>query len=271
MNNQPLAYIPESPVNIPEHVALLAGYEAIEAVWVNSVGGVTFRIGEPGGPATRFIKYAVAGTPESDFAREAARLRWVGQFSTVPQVLEVGADEHGSWLVTGAIEGFSAVDPRWIARPEPAAHALGAGLRALHDALPVEECEFSWSVPDRLRGFEQRIASGESPHDWAEEYSRLGVEHVRELLRNPPALDQLVVCHGDACAPNTLLDAEGRFVGHVDMGEVGVADRWADLAIAAWSTEWNYGPGYEQLVYQGYGIAADPARISYYRMLWDLS
>jgi kanamycin kinase len=45
--------------------------------------------------------------------------------------------------------------------------------------------------------------------------------------------------------------------------------RWADLAVAAWSTEWNYGPGYDGLVYVGYGIAPDAERIAYYRRLWD--
>lgn len=271
MSIGPLAHIPQTQPEIPERVRLLAAGAPVEAVWVNGVGGVTYRIDAGPGTDVRFVKYAVLGTPQSDFVREAARLRWVGQFSNVPQVLEVGEDVLASWLVTRAIEGVSAVDPSWIARPEIAVHALGAGLRAFHDALPVEESEFSWSVSDRLSAFEQRIASGESPDDWSEEYTRAGVSKVRELLGDPPAIDKLVVCHGDACAPNTLLDAAGSFVGHVDMGEVGIADRWADLAIAAWSTEWNYGAGYEELVYQGYGIEADPARISYYRMLWDLS
>lgn len=246
-----LAYIPQTQPKIPARVQHLAAGGHVEAVWVNGVGGVTYRLDAGPGTEARFVKYAVCGTPESDFVPEAARLRWVGKFSHVPQVLEVGQDERASWLVTRAIEGVSAVDSRWIARPEIAAHALGAGLRAFHDALPVEECEFSWSVSDRLRGFEQRISSGESPDDWSAEYTRAGVSNVREFLRNPPAIDKLVVCHGDACAPNTLLDAAGSYVGHVDLVGVGVADRWADLAIAAWSTEWNYGAGYEELVYRG--------------------
>jgi kanamycin kinase len=58
---------------------------------------------------------------------------------------------------------------------------------------------------------------------------------------------------------------------HVDLGSLGVADRWADLAVAAWSTEWNYGAGYERIVYDAYGLAPDPGRIAYYRLLWDLS
>jgi kanamycin kinase len=80
-----------------------------------------------------------------------------------------------------------------------------------------------------------------------------------------------VVCHGDACAPNTLLTVDGHWSGHVDLGLLGTADRWADLAVATWSTEWNYGPGWEQLLLDAYGIAADPERARYCRLLWDLS
>jgi kanamycin kinase len=49
-----------------------------------------------------------------------------------------------------------------------------------------------------------------------------------------------------------------------------VADRWADLAIATWSTGWNYGPGWESLLLEAYGVPPDPDRTRYYRLLWDL-
>ena len=81
---------------------------------------------------------------------------------------------------------------------------------------------------------------------------------------------RLVVCHGDACAPNTLLDGDGRVVGHVDLGALGLADRWADLAVASWSTCWNYGDGWEQQLLSAYGVEPDPSRLAYYRLLWDL-
>jgi kanamycin kinase len=79
-----------------------------------------------------------------------------------------------------------------------------------------------------------------------------------------------VVCHGDACAPNTLLDEAGHFAGQIDLGSLGVGDRWADLAVATWSTLWNYGPGWEPALLDAYGVTPDEARTRYYRLLWDL-
>ena len=90
-------------------------------------------------------------------------------------------------------------------------------------------------------------------------------------LENPPPIDRLVVCHGDACAPNTLLDSAGRWTAHDDLGSLGVADRWADLAVACWSLEWNYGDGWEPTLLDAYGIEPDSNRTAYYRLIWDLS
>ena len=91
-----------------------------------------------------------------------------------------------------------------------------------------------------------------------------------EILASPPPIDQLVVCHGDACSPNTLLTDDGCWSGHVDLDQLGVADRWADLAVATWSTQWNYGPGWEDALLDAYGIAPDAERTRFYRLLWDV-
>ena len=79
-----------------------------------------------------------------------------------------------------------------------------------------------------------------------------------------------MLVHGDACAPNTIIDAVGRWVGHVDLGAVAVADRWADLAVASMSLEWNYGPGHEAAFFAAYGIEPDPVRIEHYGRSWHL-
>lgn len=232
-------------------VAVLAGLTdgpvdvgALEAVWVNGVGGQTFRADD------LYVKWAPAGT-DQDLEAEAVRLAWASRWTPVPDVVGHGADETGQWLVTRAMPGRNAVDPVWVARPAQAARELGVALRALHDALPVAECPFDWGVPARL--------------------ARAGVpaEAAAALVGPVPPVERLVVCHGDACAPNTLLADDGTWTGHLDLGALGVADLWADLAIIAWSTEWNYGPGFEDDVYAGYGIEPDPERIAFYRRLWN--
>lgn len=224
---------PSEPVPIPEVVERIAAGRPAVAVWVNELGGVTFALDR----GAEFVKVY----PESEahlLIAEVPRLRWARHFTPVPEVLAFGP----GWLHTARLPGRSAVDPYWADDPLTAARAIGAGLRRLHDALPVDGCPFgrpSW-VPEGA----------------------------------PPA-DRPVVCHGDACAPNTLMADDGTFSGHVDLGDLGVADRWSDLAIATSSLDWNFpteGPGgFQQALLDAYGIAPDTDRIAYYRWAWDAS
>jgi kanamycin kinase len=88
-------------------------------------------------------------------------------------------------------------------------------------------------------------------------------------LDAPRPDDGVVVIHGDACAPNTIIGVDGRFVGHVDFGSIGIGDRWADLAIASMSLDWNYGEGWQDEFFDAYEIERDEERIRYYRAAWD--
>lgn len=237
--------IPTPDVPAPARVRALASGAHLTPVWRNGLGGVTFRTDDD-----RYIKYGPHHAVAT-MAAEAGRLEWARPHAAVPEVLAVGADETHEWLVTRAIPGLSAVDPRWLAEPEVAVRAVGAGLRALHEALPVGGCPFEWTVPVRLANAHAR-----------------GIRVPLELRTAPP-VDRFVVCHGDACMPNTLLDAGGAPLAHVDLGALGIGDRWADIAVAATSTEWNCGPGWEDTLIDAYGVAPDESRLAYYRDLWN--
>ena len=264
----PAPAVPAPAVPVPAAVLALAGGGAVRPVWVNELGGITVEIG--GGDQRRFVKWAPAGSG-IDLAAEAARLRWAVAFTPVPRLLGQGADGTGSWIVTSALPGQMAVADRWVAEPRTAVTAIGEGLRAMHEALPTGRCPFSWSAGERVSDARRRGAQGRlDPARWHPDHRALSVARALALVSDIPPVDVLVVCHGDTCAPNTLLTGDGRFAGHVDLGELGVADRWADLAVATWSTTWNYGPGWETTLLDAYGVAPDPDRTRYYRLLWDL-
>lgn len=263
-----LAGPPDDDVAVPRAVRRLAGSRPIRVVWRNLLGGLTFEIGSR--RERLFVKWAPAGSG-LDLAAEAARMAWAGAFTAVPRPVDQGRDADGSWLVTEAIAGETAVAERWKAQPARAVAAVGEGLRALHDALPVSQCPFSWSAEERLADARARAASGDiNPRAWHPEFAHLSVADALEILAGVPGVDRHVVCHGDACCPNTIISQDGRWAAHVDLGQLGVADRWADLAVATWSATWNYGPGWEAHLLAAYGTGPDPERTLYYRLLWDL-
>ncbi|QNK81813.1 aminoglycoside 3'-phosphotransferase [Nakamurella sp. PAMC28650] len=256
---------PTETVEIPAAVRAVAAGDPIRPVWRNEAGGVTFQLGS--GDTRRFAKFSPPGG--IDLQPEVARLSWAARWVVVPQVLSSGSDENGSWMITAGLPGENAVTPKWRTDPASAVAAIGRGLRQLHDTAPVGDCPFDWSQPMRLDDVHVR-ATTLTPATWHPEHQGLTVRDALTMLSVPPPVDRLVVCHGDACAPNTLLTDDGDCSGRVDLGSLGVADRWADLAVATWSTGWNYGPGWEEQLLAAYGVGPDPQRTAYYRLLWDL-
>jgi len=263
-----IAGIPRGPVEVPPRIAALAAGRSLRPVWRNEVGGLTFELNK--GDRRLFVKWQPP-TSAANLAAEAERLEWASRFAVVPRVVDEGGDEEGAWLVTTAVAGESAVSARWRGDPTRAVRAIGEGLRSLHDALPVEECPFSWAAEDRVADAHRRASMGQLDWgQWHPEHQQLGVEAALALLDMVPSSDRQVVCHGDACAPNALIDPGGRCSGHVDLGSLGAGDRWADLAVATWSTRWNYGDGWESALLDAYGVELDAVRSHYYRLLWDL-
>ena len=172
------------------------------------------------------------------------RLEWLAGRHPAPRVVDHGIDGDAQWLVTEALPGGSAVGDEWRARRPEAIRAIATGLRAIH-AVPIDDFPADWTA-----------------HVW--------VGRRPPSLGARPPVDDPVLVHGDACAPNTLISADGDWTGNVDFGDLAVGDRWADLAIASLSLDWNFGEGHQQELFDAYGIDPDEDRIRYYRALWEL-
>ena len=141
----------------------------------------------------------------------------------------------------------------WLSDRHPSPRVIASGsddeaqwlsLRAIH-AIPIDDFPSHWT-------------------------SEVWVGRAPDSLGPRPPLDQVVLVHGDACAPNTLISTTGEWTGNVDFGDLAVGDRWADLAIASLSLDWNFGEGHQGELFEAYGIEPDEERIRYYRALWQL-
>lgn len=236
----------EPPARLRALAARLLPCAAISPLWRNDLGGWTVRL-EPRRGEALVLKWVPATTlaawpDEPSPADEAQRLDWLAGRHPAPELVAVGTSDDGDeHLLTRAVPAESAVIERWRAEPETAVRVLGESLRLLHESLSVAECPFVCAAP-------------------------LGPS----LPGDPEPRDaDRVVAHGDACAPNTLLDARGRFAAHVDLGALGVGDRWLDLAAGAQSLAWNFGPGWEGAYFAAYGVEPDDERLASWRRRWN--
>jgi len=202
---------------------------------------------------------------------EAERTLWAHDFLPVPRVLGRGMTRESTWLLTESIDGIDATAEGFRKDVNGLVKRLADGLRRFH-GVPVEACPFRFTVSDALQHVQQRLQTDQidAARDLHPEFADLTVEAAVELLVDSrPEAEDLVVCHGDYCVPNILLRGT-EIVGFVDLGELGVADRWWDLAVATWSITWNFGPGCEDLFLESYGVARDEGRVQFYRLLYDL-
>ncbi|RJL33085.1 APH(3') family aminoglycoside O-phosphotransferase [Bailinhaonella thermotolerans] len=206
---------------------------------------------------------------------EAERLAWLRASGVpVPEVVEQDADDDVAWLVTTVVPGRTAADDWPRERHGALVDALAGFTRDLH-TIPAGTCPFdrtlAVTVPEAREIAEAGLVDLDDLDDERAGWSADRL--VAELAATTPASEDLVVCHGDLCLPNVLLDPETlRVTGVVDVGRAGVADRCQDLALmtrSLTSGELNpqYGPACADRFLARYGVAPDPSKIAFYRLL----
>ncbi|MCK1794498.1 APH(3'') family aminoglycoside O-phosphotransferase [Streptomyces sp. XM4193] len=252
------------------------GWERVEA---GESGARVFR-------STKGDRYAKCVPPCSaaELEGERDRLVWLGSQDVTPgpRVLDWRSGDTGACLVTSAVAGVTA--DRLSARELNGAWAgIADTVRALH-AVPASECPFRRSL-----GTVVDLAAEVVGRD-AVNPEFLPVEQQqsppRELLARiqrqlPERLAQetadTVVCHGDLCLPNIVVDPRSLTVsGLIDLGRLGAADRHADLALLlansreTWPDE-EWAVDADRAFADRYGLVPDPERLAFYLHLDPLT
>jgi aminoglycoside phosphotransferase len=227
-------------------------------------GAAVYRVGD------RFVKLAPRAWGPADLrvrpAAEAERLRWLGAAGfPVPEVVEVGADDDWSWLVTAAVPGVPV--PR-ADDPAAAVDALAELTRALHGLDPAT-CPYGLGLAELL-GWARRAVAEELVDTGDLDPAHAGrtpADLLAQLEATPAPAEGRAVAHGDLTPDNVLVDrATGRVTAVLDPGRLGVSDPWRDLAVARRDLA-ELDPRLPDRFLRGCGAPPDPARESYYRLV----
>lgn len=248
--------------------AALAGYE-VERDTVGESGGAVYRLHGRADAPDLFLKHGTAAQAD-DISDEMARLRWLGGYLPVPAVMHFTRTPDEACLLMTAVPGQSAYRmlEEYPARRIDVVSALARFLRRIHD-IPTSECPFNSDHAYRLARARARIDAGEvDEDDFDEERAGWTAEQVWDAMQDLlPLAPDPVVTHGDYSLDNLLL-RDGEVVGCIDVGRLGIADRYQDLAIA-WNCLGEFGASLQQRFLEQYGIREVDRRKLRFHLLLD--
>ncbi|WP_431924603.1 APH(3'') family aminoglycoside O-phosphotransferase [Amycolatopsis tucumanensis] len=214
---------------------------------------------------------------------ERDRIAWLaGQGVPGPRVLDWHSGETGACLVTSAVPGVPAdrLSADHLGRAWP--HIADA-VRRLHD-LPADDCPFSRDLDRMVAVARDVVARGAVNPEFlrVEQQNTPPPELLARLVpqverRRAEEATDTVVCHGDLCLPNIVVDPGTHEVtGFVDLGRLGRADRHADLALLltnareTWPDEERARAADAEFA-ERYGTAPDAGRLRFYLHLDPLT
>ncbi|MEV6286407.1 aminoglycoside 3'-phosphotransferase [Kribbella sp. NPDC051770] len=182
---------------------------------------------------TAYAKIAPAHGVE-ELRAERDRVLWLaGTGMPGAQVLDWSESDDGARLVTSAVPGVPAIDLP-VEKRQRALPAISAALRTLHE-LP--DCPFTRPLSEVVDQAADVVRRGAVNPDFLRDEDRQYrpeqlLQRVKDEQPYAEKTAELVVCHGDACLPNILLDPETlELTGFIDLGRLGLADRYSDLAL----------------------------------------
>lgn len=225
-----------------------------------------------GRPGDLYLKYGEGALADA-VAMEDVRLRWLADRLPAAPFVAMHVERGRAWLLTGALKGRSGDD--WLEHDPAllprviAAHA--EAMLALH-ALPADACPFRAHLALRLDDARALVAGGAVDEDdfAAENLGRSAASLLAEVERLAPLVLGGVVTHGDCSLGNLILDADMRPLGWIDVGRLGLADPYQDIAIL-WENLDDFGPEAQAMLFEALGIAApDMERLKLCRLLDEL-
>ncbi len=221
-------------------------------------------------------------TVETDNEKDV--VTWLNGLVPVPDIPVYYVEGETSYTLMTKAAGDMLCDEKYLYNPQQLIKIVADGIRMLWK-VDITNCPIHTSrLEERLKQARWNVENDLVDLDNVEPetFGEGGFKNPEKLLiwleRNKPKED-LVLTHGDFCLPNIF--AEGSAIsGFIDLGKMGPADRWQDIAIAIRSLDHNFvgrhnnGKHYydfkPQMLLDELGIKMDAEKFRYYILLDEL-
>lgn len=221
-------------------------------------------------------------TAETDNERDIAA--WLNGRVSVPQILEYCVENETAYTLMTRVNGKMLCDEEFLSNPAKMIRYVSEGIKQFWN-VNVDDCPHKVSrLDERLKEARRNVENDLVDMDNVEPetFGPNGFAGPKELLvwleKNRPKED-IVLTHGDFCLPNVFIDRD-KISGFIDLGKMGPADRWQDLAIVLRSLKHNFSGKYNNgksyfkfephMLLDELGIEMDEEKNRYYMLLDEL-
>ena len=223
--------------------------------------------------------------PHSDETdNEYAISKWLNGRICIPEIQAYCVKDNTAYTLMSRAEGRMLCDKEYLNNPALAISIAAQGIKQLWQ-ISVEQCPCQASrLENRLKKAEYNVKNNlvDMSSTEPETFSPGGFRNCEELLEwlyaNRPEED-IVLTHGDYCLPN-IFAKDNSLSGFIDIGKMGPADRWQDIAIAIRSLDHNFAGRYSdgkrifdfkpQMLTDALGLEFDEEKYRYYILLDEL-
>jgi len=251
--------------------------------YITGKTGHTDSVGMSGSFVTVYDDCAVKVEKETAHtASSIAALAWLGKRLPVPRILHHEVMEGNSCLLMSRIPGKMSCDEEFLEQPDALVTELAKGLKLLWSIDPTG-CPYRFTLDEMLEEAAFRVENGLVDLDNVEPdtFGEGGFQDPEALVHwlqenRPPSVP--VLAHGDYCLPNVFLE-NGKLSGFIDVGDMGLGEKWRDIALCWRSLKHNFDGSYGGKIYLGFdpdilfeklGIQPDWQQLRYHLLLDEL-
>ena len=216
---------------------------------------------------TYFIKISSKGNLTSEYEK----LKWLNDKLSVPRITLYDYTDDTEYLITESVGGKMACSEYYLNNPEVGINVIAKAFKQIVD-VDIKDCPFNVSIDYKLALVESNVNNNlihleDLKEETLKKFGNL--ENIIKFLKDNKFDDEYCFSHGDTSLPN-IFASGNEFVGFIDVGECGIADKWFDLAICEKSIKRNYGEQYISKFYDELNIIPERDKIDYYLLMMEL-
>ena len=206
--------------------------------------------------------------------QEYESLKLLNGYLSIPKVVKYINDGEFEYLLTEKMPGEMSCDDIHLENEDQTLEVLVFAIKQIQNVKLDDNLKENlnvYKIEDELLTIKEKIDKKEItnlPNKTVfNKFTNLN-EVYKYLVENKPT-DQLVFSHGDVSMPNVFIN-NGKLAGFIDIGNVGIRQKWYDIADAYVSVRRNFESQEVADKFLAKLGINDKSAVEYYEMLIDL-